>query len=117
MRGAKQNKFAKLHSHGVSTSRALRIFKTYGEPTIAKMRENPYKLAKDINGVGFPSADHIAQKVGNSRDSINRPRAGVDHVLYSSILRHTQHLISKRTSRTKRRPPVDKEESAMAPYF
>ena len=70
-----------LHSHGVSTSRAVRIFKTYGEQAIEKVRENPYTLAKDIYGIGFATADQIAQKVGIPRDSLNRARAGIDHVL------------------------------------
>jgi exodeoxyribonuclease V alpha subunit len=63
-----------LHSHGVSTSRAVRIFKTYGEQAIEKVRENPYTLAKDIYGIGFATADQIAQKVGIAKDSINRAR-------------------------------------------
>src|SRR6516225_3344649 len=70
-----------LHSHGVSTSRAVRIFKTYGEQAIERVRENPYTLAKDIYGIGFATADQIAQKVGIPRDSINRAKAGIDHVL------------------------------------
>jgi len=70
-----------LHSHGVSTSRAVRIFKTYGEQAIEKVRENPYTLAKDIHGIGFATADQIAQKVGIPKDSINRAKAGIDHVL------------------------------------
>jgi exodeoxyribonuclease V alpha subunit len=70
-----------LHSHGVSTSRAVRIFKTYGEQAIERVRENPYALAKDIYGIGFATADQIAQKVGIPRDSLNRARAGLDHVL------------------------------------
>jgi exodeoxyribonuclease V alpha subunit len=70
-----------LHSHGVGTSRAVRIFKTYGEQAIEKVRCNPYTLAKDIHGIGFATADQIAQKVGIPRDSINRARAGIDHVL------------------------------------
>src|SRR5437588_5778650 len=70
-----------LHTHGVSTSRAVRIFKTYGEQAIEKVRENPYTLAKDIYGIGFATADQIAQKVGIPKDSINRAKAGIDHVL------------------------------------
>src|ERR1017187_8155466 len=70
-----------LHSHGVSTSRAVRIFKTYGEQAIEKVRSNPCVLAKDIYGIGFATADQIAQKVGIPRDSPNRARAGIDHVL------------------------------------
>jgi exodeoxyribonuclease V alpha subunit len=70
-----------LHSHGVSTSRAVRIFKTYGEQAIEKVRSNPYMLAKDIYGIGFATADQIAQKVGIPKDSLDRARAGIDHVL------------------------------------
>jgi exodeoxyribonuclease V alpha subunit len=70
-----------LHSHGVSTGRAVRIFKTYGEQAIEKVRENPYTLAKDIYGIGFATADQIAQSVGIPKDSQNRAQAGIDHVL------------------------------------
>jgi len=70
-----------LHSHGVSTSRAVRIFKTYGEQAIETVRSNPYALAKDIYGIGFATADQIAQKIGIPQDSINRAKAGIDHVL------------------------------------
>jgi exodeoxyribonuclease V alpha subunit len=70
-----------LHSHGVSTSRAVRIFKTYGEQAIEKVQNNPYMLAKDIYGIGFATADQIAQRVGIPPDSLNRARAGIDHVL------------------------------------
>jgi exodeoxyribonuclease V alpha subunit len=70
-----------LHSHGVSTGRAVRIYKTYGEQAIEKVRENPYTLAKDIHGIGFATADQIAQRVGIAKDSQNRAKAGIDHVL------------------------------------
>jgi exodeoxyribonuclease V alpha subunit len=70
-----------LHGHGVSTSRAVRIFKVYGEEAIEKVRSNPYMLAKDIYGIGFATADQIAQKLGIPKDSLNRARAGLDHTL------------------------------------
>ena len=70
-----------LHSHGVSTGRAVRIFKTYGNLAIQTVRENPYTLAKEIHGIGFATADQIAQSVGIPKDSENRARAGIDHVL------------------------------------
>src|SRR5205823_525222 len=70
-----------LHSHGVSTSRAVRIFKTYGEQAIEQVRSNPYMLAKDIYGIGFATADQIARKLGIPRDSSNRAKSGIDHVL------------------------------------
>jgi exodeoxyribonuclease V alpha subunit len=70
-----------LHGHGVSTSRAVRIFKAYGDEAIEKVRSNPYMLAKDIYGIGFATADQIAQRLGIPKDSLNRARAGLDHVL------------------------------------
>lgn len=70
-----------LHSHGVSTSRAVRIYKTYGEDAIEKVRTNPYTLAKDIHGIGFKTADQIAQKIGIPVDSLVRACAGLSHVL------------------------------------
>jgi exodeoxyribonuclease V alpha subunit len=70
-----------LHSHGVSTGRAVRIYKTYGEKAIEKVREDPYTLAKDIHGIGFATADQIAQSVGIPKNSQSRAKAGIDHVL------------------------------------
>jgi len=70
-----------LHAHGVSTSKSVRIFKTYGQDAIAIVRENPYRLAKDIRGIGFLSADTIAQKMGIALDSPLRARAGVSYAL------------------------------------
>jgi exodeoxyribonuclease V alpha subunit len=70
-----------LHSNGVSTSRAVRIFKTYGQDAIEKVRSDPYRLAKDIHGIGFKTADQIAQKMGIPVDSLLRACAGLSHVL------------------------------------
>lgn len=70
-----------LHSNGVSTSRAVRIYKTYGEDAIEKVQANPYALAKDIHGIGFKTADQIAQKIGIPVDSLIRACAGLSHVL------------------------------------
>jgi exodeoxyribonuclease V alpha subunit len=70
-----------LHSQGVSTSRAVRIYKTYGEEAIARVQADPYTLARDIHGIGFATADRIAQKIGIPHDSLLRACAGLDHVL------------------------------------
>ncbi|MES2568735.1 MAG: ATP-dependent RecD-like DNA helicase [Verrucomicrobiota bacterium] len=70
-----------LHSNGVSTSRAVRIYKTYGDAAIETVRADPYGLAREISGIGFKTADRIAEKVGIPRDSILRARAGLCHVL------------------------------------
>ena len=70
-----------LQSHGVGTGRAVRIYKTYGDEAIIKVSENPYRLALDIHGIGFKTADLIAQKLGIASDSMIRAQAGVRHVL------------------------------------
>jgi exodeoxyribonuclease V alpha subunit len=70
-----------LHSNGVSTSRAVRIYKTYGEDAIGKVQTDPYRLAKDIHGIGFKTADQIAQKIGIPVDSLIRACAGLGHIL------------------------------------
>ena len=70
-----------LHSNGVSTSRAVRIYKTYGDEAVEKVRANPYLLARDISGIGFKTADDIARKLGIPEDSILRGRAGLSFTL------------------------------------
>jgi tripartite-type tricarboxylate transporter receptor subunit TctC len=65
-----------LHSHGVGTARAVRIFKTYGADAIQVMSENPYRLARDIRGIGFKTADAIAMKLGIEKTAMVRVRAG-----------------------------------------
>ena len=70
-----------LHSSGVGTARAVRIYKTYGDEAIAKVRENPYRLALDIHGIGFKTADALAQRLGIPKDAVIRAQAGVRHVL------------------------------------
>jgi exodeoxyribonuclease V alpha subunit len=57
-----------LQSNGVGTSRAVRIYKTYGDEAIAKVTENPYRLALDIHGIGFKTADALAQRLGIPAD-------------------------------------------------
>ena len=73
-----------LHEHGISTSRAQRIFKTYGEEALEVLRKNPYRLAADIAGVGFKTADEIAGQMGVARDSPERLRAGLLYALESA---------------------------------
>lgn len=70
-----------LHSHGVGTSRAFRIYKTYGNQAIEKVQENPYCLARDIWGIGFKTADQVASSLGIEPHSDIRARAGIEYVL------------------------------------
>lgn len=70
-----------LQSHGVSPAYAQKIYKVYGSQCIAKVRENPYNLARDIFGIGFKSADAIASKLGIAKESPERIEAGIEYVL------------------------------------
>jgi exodeoxyribonuclease V alpha subunit len=70
-----------LQSHGVSTTFAVKIYKQYGDRSIAVVRENPYQLAVDVFGIGFKTADKIAADLGISPTSPRRAEAGVLHVL------------------------------------
>jgi exodeoxyribonuclease V alpha subunit len=70
-----------LHSHGVGTARAVRLYKTYGNEAIVRVRENPYRLALDIHGIGFKTADTLAQRLGIPRNAVIRAQAGIRHVL------------------------------------
>ncbi|MFZ5986655.1 MAG: ATP-dependent RecD-like DNA helicase [Bacillota bacterium] len=70
-----------LQSNGVSTSYAVKIYKTYGSDSIKIVKDNPYRLADDIWGIGFKTADRIAQKMGYDKDSYERCRSGIIYVL------------------------------------
>ena len=70
-----------LAEHGISFGRAVRIYRTYGQESIAKIKENPYRLADDIRGIGFKTADELAAKMGIDRNSPYRARAAVQYTL------------------------------------
>ena len=74
-----------LHQHGVGTARAVRIFKTYGTDAVQVMSENPYQMAKDIRGIGFRTADMIAEKLGIEKTAMIRVRAGISFALSEAM--------------------------------
>ena len=74
-----------LHSNGVGTSRAVRIYKTYGADAVQLISENPYRLARDIRGIGFRTADQIAAKLGIEKTALIRVRAGVSFALAEAM--------------------------------
>lgn len=74
-----------LHGHGVGTARAVRIFKTYGTDAVQVMSEKPYRLARDIRGIGFRTADTIAEKLGIEKTAAIRIRAGVSFALSEAM--------------------------------
>ncbi len=70
-----------LQTHGISPAYAAKIYKTYGESSAVIVQQNPYRLAEDIFGIGFATADRIAQRLGTPTDAPARISAGVLHVL------------------------------------
>ena len=74
-----------LHANGVGTSRAVRIYKTYGNDAVRVISENPYRLARDIRGIGFRTADQIAAKVGIEKTALVRIRAGISYALAEAM--------------------------------
>lgn len=70
-----------LQSHNVSTRLAVKIFKTYGDDSISVVEEDPYRLAQDIYGIGFITADDIARNMGVAPDAPTRLQAGLEHTL------------------------------------
>ncbi|NJO50058.1 MAG: ATP-dependent RecD-like DNA helicase [Leptolyngbyaceae cyanobacterium RM2_2_4] len=70
-----------LQGHGVSTTYAVKIYKQYGDESIATVTRNPYQLATDVYGIGFVTADAIARNLGIAPDSEFRYRSGTLHVL------------------------------------
>ena len=63
-----------LHANGVGTSRAVRIYKTYGNDAVQLISEDPYRLARDIRGIGFRTADAVAMKLGIEKTAMIRAR-------------------------------------------
>ncbi len=70
-----------LTEHGITSGRAVRIYRTYGHESIAKIKENPYQLADDIRGIGFKTADELAVTLGIDPNSPYRARAAVQYTL------------------------------------
>ena len=74
-----------LQSYGVSSTYATKIYKEYGKDAIKTVQENPYRLAYDIYGIGFITADKIAKALGFAQDSPLRAEAGILYVLQSCL--------------------------------
>jgi exodeoxyribonuclease V alpha subunit len=70
-----------LQGHGVSPAYAVKIFKQYGKEAVPVVRDNPYRLAEDVFGIGFLTADRIAENLGIAKDSPIRARAGIQYIL------------------------------------
>lgn len=70
-----------LQTYGISTGNAIKIYKKYGQETIGIIKENPYRLTVDVIGIGFKTADRIAQSLGIDRNSRYRIKAGIKYLL------------------------------------
>ena len=87
-----------LQAHDVNTTHATKIYKTYGNDAIPIVTENPYQLADDIYGIGFVTADTIAQKLGMDKDAPQRVEAGIKYVLSQKadeghVFQHCSELV------------------------
>jgi len=85
-----------LKAHDVSTAYAAKIYKTYGQKAIRVVKENPYRLAEDIHGIGFVTADRIAADLGMSPAAPQRLQAGILYVL-SEAAKREGHVYLPRT--------------------
>ncbi len=74
-----------LHANAVGTARAVRIYKTYGSDAVQVMTENPYRLTRDVRGIGFKTADAIAMRLGFEKTAMIRLRAGVSFALAEAM--------------------------------
>ena len=83
-----------MQDHGVSTAFAAKIYRQYGNESIQKVRENPFRLADDIWGIGFKTADSIAMKLGIGKEAFIRLRSGIMYTL--SELADEGHVYAER---------------------
>ena len=90
-----QETMAFLKSHNIATGAAIKIFKTYGKSSVSVVQNNPYQLIQDVTGIGFQTADIIAQKVGVERESMYRLEAGIRFVL-NDACRQAGHCFLER---------------------
>src|SRR5919109_1623472 len=104
-----------LQGHGIGASMALRIYRAFGSETISRVRENPYRLAREVHGIGFLLADRIASRLGIRGDFPLRVQAGVCHVLGESAERgHCFVPLSALAKRVSLMLEVDEEKVEIA---
>ena len=92
-----------LQGHGVSSTYAVKIYKRYGDQAVKVVRENPYRLAEDISGIGFKTADKIARTLGIDADSQVRAEAGLLYMLSQCVdeghVYYPEHLLIEMTAK------------------
>ena len=102
-----------LHSYGVSTNLAVKIFKQYGEQSLPIVRSDPYRLARDIYGVGFKTADRIAQALGLPPDHPSRIEAGLVYTL--NEMSDDGHVYAPQTELSERATHLLEVDPALIP--
>jgi exodeoxyribonuclease V alpha subunit len=103
-----------LQDKGISTTYATKIYKKYGQESIAMVTENPYRLAEDINGIGFKIADQIAQNLGFERNSLKRIKAGILFAISQSLNNGHLYVESEQLKETTvALLEIDKDETAV----
>lgn len=90
-----QNAIMFLQNYDISVNLALKIFDTYGAKTVEIVKNNPYRLVEDVDGIGFLTADKIAKSIGIPSDSLFRARAGIVHILTNSIEKNGHTYLPK----------------------
>ncbi len=101
-----------LQDHGVSTAFAAKIYRQYGNESVEKVRENPFRLADDIWGIGFKTADGIAAKLGIEKEAFIRLRSGIMYTL--SELANDGHVYAERNQLIKKAADLlEAEESCI----
>ena len=81
-----------LQEYGVTPALAMKIYKKFGYRTIDVIKENPYRLAEDISGIGFKIADKLASSMGISQDSPNRIKSGIGYILNAALADGNMYL-------------------------
>lgn len=100
-----------LQKHGVSPAFAQKLYKLYGDETVERLQENPYTLAREIRGIGFKSADKIAEKLGFPKDATQRIDSGIEYVLLElSEEGHTCYPLAKLVEKAQEMLEVDVQE-------
>jgi exodeoxyribonuclease V alpha subunit len=98
-----------LQSYGIGTARAVRIYKTYGDDALEKIKSNPYRLTTDIWGIGFKTADELARRIGLPPNSPLRARAAVRYILQEASgqghVGYPEHAVIDRTMELTQIPP------------
>ncbi|MGE5224343.1 MAG: AAA family ATPase, partial [Omnitrophica WOR_2 bacterium] len=102
-----------LHSHGISTNLAIKIYKEYGEQALQVVQSDPYRLARDINGIGFKTADRIARLMGLPLDHPSRVEAGVIYAL--NEMTDDGHVYSPRQALVERAAELLELDAGMVP--